>query len=127
MFKKLLLIIPMLFSLCSCSIQEIQSFFDYINGNTTLDDSSNNSSTDSQNKDSINLLKEAFNGFYDINGDALKDSYHISYLPENQGVTYNTITNNVQDLKYYDGKTPSKGDVRGLVIPIDFVDVVQYV
>ena len=122
MFKKLLLLIPMLFSLCSCSIQEIQSFFDYINGNTTLDDSSNNSTTDSQNKDSINLLKEAFNGFYDINGDALKDSYHISYLPENQGVTYNTITNNVQDLKYYDGKTPSKGDVRGLVIPIDFVD-----
>lgn len=122
MFKKLLLLIPMLFSLCSCSIQEIQSFFDYINGNTTLDDSSNNSSNDSQNKDSINLLKEAFNGYLDINEKTTRDTFENVDQINNEGITYNTITKNVQDLKYYDGKTPSKGDVRGLVIPIDFVD-----
>lgn len=67
--------------------------------------------------DSIELLNRAFNKTTD------EDEPIVSYTPQSvEGCDVVTINQNINDLDYNEGCTPSVGEIRALVIPVDFVD-----
>lgn len=117
MKKKILLLIPLLLSLCGCSIYDIQSFFDEINGNNTDTSIDRNES-----KDSITILNEVFNGTINDKGETLKNEYVDNQLSQTEGFSNETINYSIDDLEYYEGSCPTEGKINGLVIPVDFYD-----
>ena len=76
---------------------------------------------------SIETLYNAFNAKTNDKNESLYDSYDENLLYSN--IDYNSekvkdinLTRTVQELEENKYSTPTKGDVRGLVVPIDFVD-----
>ncbi|MCI5745540.1 MAG: M6 family metalloprotease domain-containing protein [Erysipelotrichaceae bacterium] len=133
----------LLFSMSSCSI--IDNLFDnygsYLesieNENSSSSevinnssDSSNEDSFDSSNSEDINkrsssltLLNNAFNAIENDNNEALYDSFNLANKTQTfTNASRDNITYNAKDLEYNSNMTPSKGNVKGLVIPVDFLD-----
>lgn len=70
---------------------------------------------------SIELLNNAFNGKVDNHNQSLIEEYSDTVL--NIKADNRTLLNkNVNNLNSLTGKTPTTGNVTGLVIPVDFID-----
>ena len=117
--KKILIILISVITLSSCSFEEILSIMNDRYYGTS--EGSGFHSEDTGN--SIELINQAFNGIVDKNGNNLKNEFPQS--DDNQlliSAKRLHIDNNLQDLKYSDGNTPSIGKIKGLVLPVDFSD-----
>ena len=73
---------------------------------------------------SLQLLNETFNGTKNDKGQDLYMDFSSYSLNYNQvkGSKIIDISKNITDYEYLDGYTPSIGNIKGLVIPIDFPD-----
>lgn len=71
---------------------------------------------------SLQLLNETFNGTKNDKGQDLYmdfSSYSLNYN-QVEGSKLININKNITDYEYLDGYTPASGNIKGLVIPIDF-------
>lgn len=107
----------LLIALSSCSFSDFvsdfnQKYHEYI--------SSGEGYFHSDTGNSIELIDNAFNSKMDINNQNLLDDF--SGNTSSSDASRLSITKNVTDLEYNIGMTPSTGKVKGLVIPVDFVD-----
>ena len=117
--KNILIFLISVISLTSCSFEDLVSIMN--NKYYGTSEESGFHSDDTGN--SLQLIDQAFNGKVDKNG---KNLFKEFSNEEDKQVLVSAkrlkIDNNLQDLSYLDGSTPSIGKVKGLVIPVDFSD-----
>ncbi len=116
-FCSLLNSLILLIGLSSCSFSDfVSEFNDKYNDLTSM--SKGYFHTDTGN--SIELIQNAFNSKINDENETLVDDFSNNELD----TTYSRIhiNENVTDLQFNEGITPSTGKVKGLVIPVDFND-----
>ena len=132
MNKKLINTIPILlliFSLSSCDLSSLTSGLQDLidsafNENIAPDVSVGEFDNEEHFGNSLTLLDEAFNGSKNQLDEDLKMDFtnHKLEYEKQDGYEVIDIDKTIIDYEYYDGYMPTKGDVKGLVIPVDFVD-----
>lgn len=120
-FKLFIISILSLTSLNGCSLEGLISSFDSVLNNIN---SVPEYGTHEDTGKSIELLDNAFNGKVDKNGNSLLMDF--TNVEKNNSFSSNTkrlsLDKTIQDFDYWQGTTPSTGNVKGLVVPVDFSD-----